>query len=126
MMEEEGAVIVGLLVGLNVIDANLCVKGEDLDSQVSSTQYKCLVSSWLTSSSSGVPCKGKLGENCLQVAISQTLCHCNRYLRAERNNSVSEGSVHDQLLCCYDLVVKQEGVQSRVAYHMVTSKQSDV
>lgn len=33
-MEEEGAVIVGLLVGLNVIDANLCVKGEDLDSQV--------------------------------------------------------------------------------------------
>lgn len=35
MMEEEAAVIVGLLVGLNVIDANLCVKGEDLDSQVS-------------------------------------------------------------------------------------------
>ncbi|XP_030059006.1 RUN and FYVE domain-containing protein 2 isoform X3 [Microcaecilia unicolor] len=34
MMEEEGAVIVGLLVGLNVIDANLCVKGEDLDSLV--------------------------------------------------------------------------------------------
>ncbi|XP_059372128.1 RUN and FYVE domain-containing protein 1-like [Carassius carassius] len=34
LMEEEGAVIVGMLVGLNVIDANLCVKGEDLDSQV--------------------------------------------------------------------------------------------
>ncbi|KAF7249263.1 RUN and FYVE domain-containing protein 1 [Varanus komodoensis] len=34
MMEEEGAVIVGLLVGLNVIDANLCLKGEDLDTQV--------------------------------------------------------------------------------------------
>ncbi|CAN2390561.1 RUN and FYVE, partial [Pristimantis euphronides] len=34
MMEEEGAVIVGLLMGLNVIDANLCLKGEDLDSQV--------------------------------------------------------------------------------------------
>uniref|UniRef100_A0A8C0EKK1 RUN and FYVE domain-containing protein 1 n=1 Tax=Bubo bubo TaxID=30461 RepID=A0A8C0EKK1_BUBBB len=34
MMEEEGAVIVGLIVGLNVIDANLCLKGEDLDSQV--------------------------------------------------------------------------------------------
>ncbi|XP_041116291.1 RUN and FYVE domain-containing protein 2-like isoform X1 [Polyodon spathula] len=34
MVEEEGAVIVGLLVGLNMIDANLCVKGEDLDSQV--------------------------------------------------------------------------------------------
>ncbi|KAK3535630.1 hypothetical protein QTP70_018444 [Hemibagrus guttatus] len=34
VMEEEGFVIVGMLVGLNVIDANLCVKGEDLDSQV--------------------------------------------------------------------------------------------
>ncbi|XP_053319303.1 RUN and FYVE domain-containing protein 1 [Spea bombifrons] len=34
MMEEEGAVIVGLLVGLNMIDANLCLKGEDLDCQV--------------------------------------------------------------------------------------------
>ncbi|XP_056106182.1 RUN and FYVE domain-containing protein 1 [Rhinichthys klamathensis goyatoka] len=34
IMEEEGTVIVGMLVGLNVIDANLCVKGEDLDSQV--------------------------------------------------------------------------------------------
>ncbi|KAG9490894.1 hypothetical protein GDO78_006300 [Eleutherodactylus coqui] len=34
MIEEEGAVIVGLLMGLNMIDANLCLKGEDLDSQV--------------------------------------------------------------------------------------------
>uniref|UniRef100_A0A8C5GXM3 RUN and FYVE domain-containing protein 1-like n=1 Tax=Gouania willdenowi TaxID=441366 RepID=A0A8C5GXM3_GOUWI len=34
MMEEEGAVMGGLLVGLNAIDANLCIKGEDLDSQV--------------------------------------------------------------------------------------------
>uniref|UniRef100_A0A665V1N8 RUN and FYVE domain-containing protein 1-like n=1 Tax=Echeneis naucrates TaxID=173247 RepID=A0A665V1N8_ECHNA len=34
MMEDEGAVMGGLLVGLNVIDANLCIKGEDLDSQV--------------------------------------------------------------------------------------------
>lgn len=35
MLEEEGSVLGGLLVGLNVIDANLCIKGEDLDSQVS-------------------------------------------------------------------------------------------
>ncbi|XP_061541093.1 RUN and FYVE domain-containing protein 1 [Phycodurus eques] len=34
MMEEEGAVMGGLLVGLNVIDANLCIKGENLDCQV--------------------------------------------------------------------------------------------
>ena len=42
MLEEEGAVIVGLLVGLNVIDANLCVKGEDLDSQVTAAPKQCL------------------------------------------------------------------------------------
>ncbi|KAG7267476.1 hypothetical protein CRUP_007966 [Coryphaenoides rupestris] len=34
ILEEEGTVIGGLLVGLNVIDANLCIKGEDLDSLV--------------------------------------------------------------------------------------------
>ncbi|XP_052010862.1 RUN and FYVE domain-containing protein 1-like [Xyrauchen texanus] len=34
ILEEEGVVIVGMLVGLNVLDANLCVKGEDLDSEV--------------------------------------------------------------------------------------------
>ncbi|XP_022258849.1 protein RUFY3-like [Limulus polyphemus] len=33
MFSEEAVVIGGLLVGLNVIDCNLCVKGEDLDSQ---------------------------------------------------------------------------------------------
>ncbi|XP_067138223.1 RUN and FYVE domain-containing protein 2-like isoform X1 [Centruroides vittatus] len=33
MMSEEAVVIGGLLVGLNVIDCNLCVKEEDLDSQ---------------------------------------------------------------------------------------------
>lgn len=46
MMEEEGMVIVGLLVGLNVLDANLCLKGEDLDSQVKwrfGLQVKCFL-----------------------------------------------------------------------------------
>lgn len=33
MMSEEVIVILGILVGLNVIDCNLCVKEEDLDSQ---------------------------------------------------------------------------------------------
>ncbi|XP_029050580.1 RUN and FYVE domain-containing protein 2 isoform X2 [Osmia bicornis bicornis] len=33
MMSEEAIVIMGLLVGLNVIDCNLCVKEEDLDCQ---------------------------------------------------------------------------------------------
>lgn len=39
MLEEEGAVMGGLLVGLNVIDANLCIKGEDLDSQVGADTF---------------------------------------------------------------------------------------
>uniref|UniRef100_A0A3B4AHR5 RUN domain-containing protein n=1 Tax=Periophthalmus magnuspinnatus TaxID=409849 RepID=A0A3B4AHR5_9GOBI len=49
MMEEEGAVIAGLLVGLNVIDANLCMKGEDLDSQVGVIDFSIafLIILWL-------------------------------------------------------------------------------
>lgn len=39
--------IVGLLVGLNVIDANLCVKGEDLDSQVRDySLYRWVCQQW--------------------------------------------------------------------------------
>ena len=34
MMEDEGIVIAGLLVGLNVIDCNLGIKDEDLDQPV--------------------------------------------------------------------------------------------
>ena len=35
MRGEEGIVISGLLVGLNVIDCNFDLKGEDIDTQVS-------------------------------------------------------------------------------------------
>ncbi|RWS06562.1 RUN and FYVE domain-containing protein 2-like protein [Dinothrombium tinctorium] len=34
LMRDEATVIAGLLVGLNIIDCNLCVKDEDLDSQI--------------------------------------------------------------------------------------------
>ena len=37
LMEDEGAVIAGLLVGLNVIDCNMCIKEQDLDQPVSQT-----------------------------------------------------------------------------------------
>ena len=35
LIEDEGMVIPGLLVGLNVIDCNICIKEEDLDQPVS-------------------------------------------------------------------------------------------
>ena len=34
MISEEGTELIGHLVGLNCIDANLCMKGDDLDNQV--------------------------------------------------------------------------------------------
>ncbi|XP_043917158.1 protein RUFY3-like [Protopterus annectens] len=46
MMEEESAVIVGLLVGLNVIDANFCLKGHDLDSQVGVVDFSLCLKNW--------------------------------------------------------------------------------
>ena len=41
LMSEEGAVIGGLLVSLNVIDCNICIKGGDLDVQVGFTVDFC-------------------------------------------------------------------------------------
>lgn len=43
MLEEEGMVISGLLVGLNVIDFNLCIKEEDLDQPVSADPFSTAV-----------------------------------------------------------------------------------
>ena len=37
MLDEEAAVIAGLIVGLNIIDCNLSIKDEDLDTPVSQT-----------------------------------------------------------------------------------------
>ena len=39
LIEDEGIVIAGLLVGLNVIDCNFCIKGEDLDQPVCTHYY---------------------------------------------------------------------------------------
>ncbi|MEQ2158683.1 hypothetical protein GOODEAATRI_015001, partial [Goodea atripinnis] len=70
MLEEEGAVIVGLLVGLNVIDANLCVKGEDLDSQLhgswSSEQSRFTREVQLEAHRGGGGCKNKISKSKLQ------------------------------------------------------------
>lgn len=33
MLSEEATIICGLLVGINILDCNLCLKGEDLDLQ---------------------------------------------------------------------------------------------
>lgn len=63
MMEEEGAIIAGLLVGLNVIDANFCMKGEDLDSQVFGIQLM-----W------GFFCSFELEEFCIVEDFNQLRC----------------------------------------------------
>uniref|UniRef100_A0A3P9NGB2 RUN and FYVE domain containing 1 n=1 Tax=Poecilia reticulata TaxID=8081 RepID=A0A3P9NGB2_POERE len=53
MLEEEGAVMGGLLVGLNVIDANLCIKGEDLDSQVAVIDFSLYLKDATSSEADG-------------------------------------------------------------------------
>lgn len=40
MLEDEGMVFTGLLVGLNVIDCNMCIKEEDLDQPVCGSVLK--------------------------------------------------------------------------------------
>ncbi|KAG7280961.1 hypothetical protein CRUP_022972 [Coryphaenoides rupestris] len=82
MMEEEGAVIAGLLVGLNVIDANLCMKGEDLDSQVGVIDFSMYLKD------SGHNSKSTEGDGQITAILDQKnyVEELNRHLSASVNN----------------------------------------
>ncbi|XP_037536730.1 protein RUFY3 isoform X2 [Nematolebias whitei] len=82
MMEEEGAVIAGLLVGLNVIDANLCMKGEDLDSQVGVIDFSMYLKD------GGHSSKTAEGEDQITSILDQKnyVEELNRHLSASVNN----------------------------------------
>ncbi|XP_056448062.1 protein RUFY3-like isoform X4 [Gadus chalcogrammus] len=82
MMEEEGAVIAGLLVGLNVIDANLCMKGEDLDSQVGVIDFSMYLKD------SGNSSKSTEGDGQITAILDQKnyVEELNRHLSASVNN----------------------------------------
>ncbi|XP_033861975.1 protein RUFY3-like isoform X6 [Acipenser ruthenus] len=82
MMEEEGAVIAGLLVGLNVIDANLCMKGEDLDSQVGVIDFSMYLKD------GGHTSKSTEGDGQITAILDQKnyVEELNRHLSASVNN----------------------------------------
>ncbi|CAI5649201.1 protein RUFY3 isoform X1 [Oreochromis aureus] len=82
MMEEEGAVIAGLLVGLNVIDANLCMKGEDLDSQVGVIDFSMYLKD------GGHSSKSVEGDGQITAILDQKnyVEELNRHLSASVNN----------------------------------------
>lgn len=82
MMEEEGAVIAGLLVGLNVIDANLCMKGEDLDSQVGVIDFSMYLKE------GGHTSKSAEGDGQITAILDQKnyVEELNRHLGASVNN----------------------------------------
>ncbi|XP_053686720.1 RUN and FYVE domain-containing protein 2 [Sabethes cyaneus] len=65
MMSDEVIIIIGILVGLNVIDCNLCVKEEDLDSQQGVIDF----SLYLRSSSRNSPDEENNGGNSVAHAI---------------------------------------------------------
>ncbi|NWI12992.1 RUFY3 protein, partial [Crypturellus soui] len=81
MMEEEGAIIAGLLVGLNVIDANFCMKGEDLDSQVGVIDFSMYLKE-------GNSTKGNEGDGQITAILDQKnyVEELNRHLSATVNN----------------------------------------
>uniref|UniRef100_A0A2K5J941 RUN domain-containing protein n=1 Tax=Colobus angolensis palliatus TaxID=336983 RepID=A0A2K5J941_COLAP len=81
MMEEEGAIIDGLLVGLNVIDANFGVKEEDLDSQVGVIHFSMYFKNGNSSKSSE-------GDSQITAILDQKnfVEELNRHLNATVNN----------------------------------------
>ncbi|XP_053307038.1 RUN and FYVE domain-containing protein 2 [Spea bombifrons] len=87
MMEEEGTVIVGLLVGLNVIDANLCVKGEDLDAQVGVIDF----SIYLKSEEDDISKEGR------SVQISAILDQKNYVEELNRQLNATVGGLHTRI-----------------------------
>uniref|UniRef100_A0AAV2MP12 Protein RUFY3 n=1 Tax=Knipowitschia caucasica TaxID=637954 RepID=A0AAV2MP12_KNICA len=89
MMEEEGAVIAGLLVGLNVIDANLCMKGEDLDSQVGVIDFSMYLKDGATTS------KSAEGDGQITAILDQKnyLEELNRHLSASVFNLQAKSEV---------------------------------
>ncbi|XP_064152698.1 protein RUFY3 isoform X1 [Anguilla rostrata] len=89
MMEEEGAVIAGLLVGLNVIDANLCMKGEDLDSQFGSMWNRVGVIDFsMYLKDGGHSSKSAEGDGQITAILDQKnyVEELNRHLSASVNN----------------------------------------
>ncbi|XP_067850630.1 protein RUFY3 isoform X3 [Heptranchias perlo] len=82
MMEEEGAVIAGLLVGLNVIDVNLCMKGEDLDTQVGVIDFSLYLKD------GGHSSKSSEGDGQITAILDQKnyVEELNRHLSATVNN----------------------------------------
>ncbi|XP_072351352.1 protein RUFY3 isoform X6 [Scyliorhinus torazame] len=82
MMEEEGAVIAGLLVGLNVIDVNLCMKGEDLDTQVGVIDFSLYLKD------GGHSSKSTEGDGQITAILDQKnyVEELNRHLSATVNN----------------------------------------
>ncbi|XP_042188193.1 protein RUFY3 isoform X2 [Callorhinchus milii] len=82
MMEEEGAVIAGLLVGLNVIDVNLCMKGEDLDTQVGVIDFSLYLKD------GGHSSKSNEGDGQITAILDQKnyVEELNRHLSATVNN----------------------------------------
>nr|XP_048704956.1 protein RUFY3 isoform X4 [Caretta caretta] len=81
IMEEEGHIIAGLLVGLNVIDANFCMKGEDLDSQVGVIDFSMYLKD-------GNSSKGNEGDGQITAILDQKnyVEELNRHLSATVNN----------------------------------------
>ncbi|XP_066998946.1 RUN and FYVE domain-containing protein 2 [Anabrus simplex] len=86
MMSDEAIVIMGLLVGLNVIDCNLCVKEEDLDSQQGVIDFSLYLRS--SNHSTGESPEDELDHNNMTTVLDQKnyIEELNRHLNATVTN----------------------------------------
>ncbi|XP_073993149.1 RUN and FYVE domain-containing protein 2-like isoform X2 [Rhodnius prolixus] len=87
LMSDEAIVIVGLLVGLNVIDCNLCVKEEDLDCQQGVIDFSLYLRSSHHASISGTP-EEELDLDNMTTVLDQKnyIEELNRHLNATVGN----------------------------------------
>ncbi|XP_031333068.1 RUN and FYVE domain-containing protein 2-like isoform X3 [Photinus pyralis] len=86
MLSDEAIVIIGLLVGLNVIDCNLCVKEEDLDCPQGVIDFSLYLRS--SNQLSGEQMDEQLGEDNMTTVLDQKnyIEELNRHLNATVTN----------------------------------------
>jgi len=126
MTSEEGTELIGHLVGLNCIDANLCMKGDDLDNQVTVIDYSLYMqqNKLLKTTSTNNEELDETDENETNENIMQQLADQKNYLE-ERNRHLetknSELVEKSQLLKSCNMALENELKAAKIQLHQLQS-----
>ncbi|XP_038061877.1 RUN and FYVE domain-containing protein 2-like [Patiria miniata] len=120
LLEEEAAVIAGLLVGLNVIDCNLCLKGDDLDSAASVIDFSMYLKDGNYLEKPQESSSGELSEVNLTAVLDQ-----KNYLEEHNRHLASQVSVLQAKIKTLEQASNQTKEELAVANNNILSIQAE-